>query len=56
MRYTFKLFPKITFVLRLVAHYFSFIEQHIAAASGNEHCVVLLLEFGANPNAKGMVL
>ncbi|XP_015885894.3 potassium channel AKT1 isoform X1 [Ziziphus jujuba] len=28
--------------------------MHIAAANGNEHCVVLLLEYGANPNIKDL--
>lgn len=27
--------------------------QHIASSLGNEHCVALLLEYGANPNIKG---
>ena len=34
---------------------FSFIEQHIAASNGNQQCVAILLEYGANPNVKGMV-
>jgi hypothetical protein len=29
--------------------------QHIAASNGNEHCVVLLLEYGADPNIKGIL-
>ena len=29
--------------------------QHIAASNGNEHCVVLLLEYGVDPNIKGIV-
>lgn len=31
------------------------IEQHIAAANGNEHCVILLLEYGANPSIEGII-
>lgn len=27
--------------------------QHIAAANGNENCVLLLLDYGADPNARG---
>jgi hypothetical protein len=29
--------------------------QHIAASNGNEHCVVLLLEYGVDPNIKGIL-
>lgn len=29
-------------------------KQHIAASKGSEHCVVLLIEYGANPNIKGI--
>jgi ankyrin repeat protein len=28
-------------------------QQHISASMGNEQCVKLLLEFGADPNARG---
>jgi ankyrin repeat protein len=28
-------------------------QQHIAASMGNEQCVKLLLEYGADPNARG---
>lgn len=27
---------------------------HIAASNGNEHCINVLLDFGADPNIKGM--
>lgn len=27
--------------------------QHIASAKGSENCVLLLLDFGADPNSKG---
>lgn len=29
-------------------------QQHIAASRGHEHCVVLLLEYGADPNIRGI--
>ena len=28
-------------------------QQHIAASTGNEQCVKLLLDYGADPNARG---
>jgi hypothetical protein len=29
--------------------------QHITASNGNQHCVVLLLEHGVDPNIKGIL-
>ena len=31
-----------------------FHSQHIAAAKGKEHCLALLLEYGADPNQRGI--
>lgn len=44
---TFLIFP--TFLL-------IFSHQHIAASKGIENCVVLLLDFGADPNSRGIYI
>lgn len=31
----------------------SYTNQHIAACKGKENCVLLLLDYGANPNIRG---
>lgn len=39
--------------LLLVSYSFSFMLQHIAASKGSVDCVLLLLDYGADPNRKG---
>lgn len=44
----------LTFISKIIFFLLSF-QQHIAASKGHEHCVVLLLEYGADPNIKGII-